>query len=104
MGKYTLYSKYVGLINPIPEVVIIESIILIPEALGLPSKTVHSIHNENKVLQKLGSHVFINGVIVQSELQGDVEHDYAIEGHPCGAVSLLKNTTSGKGLGTIKDT
>lgn len=87
-----------------PEMIIVESIILIPKSFLFPSKAVHCIHYEDKVLQELGGHVLINGVIVEGQLQGNVKHHHTVESHPGSPISLLQDPSSWQWFGTIKDT
>lgn len=87
-----------------PEVVIVESIFLIPESIFLPSNAVHSVNDEDKVLKELGGHVFVDPVMVDSQLEGNVQHHHTEECHPRSTVGLLQNSTRWEGFRAIKDT
>ena len=86
--------------TPSPKVIIIEAVLLIPKPRPL-SKLVHSIHNHHKVFEKLRSHVLKHAVL-QSNLEGHVQHHHTVERHPGSAVSLLEHTPRGQGAGAVK--
>lgn len=70
----------------------------------IPTSTelVHCVNDGNKVFKELGRHVFIDGV-KEGELQCNIQHGQAEEGHPGSAISLLQLTPGGQGTGAVKD-
>lgn len=70
----------------------------------IPTSTelVHCVNNGNKVLKELGRHVFID-MVKEGELQRNIQHGQAEEGHPGSAIGLLQLTPSGQGTGAVED-
>ena len=51
-----------------PEMVVVEAIFFIPKSILFASDAVHGIHDEDEVLKELGGHVFVDSVVVDSQL------------------------------------
>jgi len=84
--------------------IVIEAVLVIPEGLLLAVCTVlHSVGDEDEVLEKLGSNVFVSPSVL-SQLQSNVQHAKTVEGHPPSGVRLLKHTTSRERIGAVEET
>src|SRR5215469_2058157 len=80
-----------------PEEVIIETVFLVPHLVVMIANPIHRIGNPDEVFVEPVSHLLINRVVL-GEDNGDLEHDLAKQGNPCGAIGLF-NSSSGRQLG-----
>src|ERR1039457_105253 len=77
--------------------VVVEAILLVPQADSLTAHVVHGLRYVNEMLEELAGHIFVCGIIV-SELHGHGEHVQAEHGHPAGAIGLLDEAPGTQGL------
>src|SRR5271170_2878578 len=84
------------------EQVVEEAVFAIPHLVAVRADTIHCIADPEEVLEESAGHLFIHGVVL-GQNKRNIEHAKAVEGHPCGAVSLIQMPTSRQLRAAIED-
>ena len=77
------------------EHVVVEAVLVVPEADPLAAEVVHGVRDVDEVLEELARHVLV-GRVLAGQLQRDGQHVQRVHGHPARAVGLLDMPAGGQ--------
>ena len=91
------------MVSPIRKVedIVVEFVLLIPEADSGFADVVHCFSHVQEVLEELGRDVLIDR-ISSGKFEGDAHEIQAIHGHPTGAVRLIDKSAGRQGSAAVK--
>ncbi len=70
------------------DLVVVELVVLVPEAEPLAAHVGHGLGDEEEVLEELGGGTLVH-LVVERELEGDAHHGEGVHRHPGGSVGLM---------------
>ena len=86
-----------------PEEVVVEAVLLVPEAAALAAESIHRRGDGQVVLEELDGHVFV-GRIAQGQFHRRPRHVEAVARHPGGPVCLLQGHARRQAHAAVDDT
>src|SRR5262249_36718276 len=96
-SHFQSYSMSIGK----SEEVIIETVFFVPHLIVMTANPIHRIGNPDEVFEELVSRLLIDRVVLGKD-NGDLKHDLAKQGDPCGAIGLFNRSPGRRGGAAIK--